>query len=252
MKRYMLVFKIGKEEVLKHINHYCGSCRNVEGADWKRCLVNPENGIIFCEWEAEGADAILDGIREVGITEIGEIIEVECLECDSCCGTIFGEVDSMELYDAIGSRRSVYNFKSDEVADELILRVLEAGTMAPSAFNTQPWEFILVKDSATRIETAPMLLIVAYTPDEKLGDDIFASCFTAIENILLALAVEGLAGVIFAFRNKKLKELLGLDEGMQIAAVIPLGIPAEKPGERKVIGIENKVHIDKFKGGEVK
>ncbi|VUT28118.1 MAG: dihydropteridine reductase [Candidatus Syntrophoarchaeum sp. GoM_oil] len=174
----------------------------------------------------------------------------------------------MELYDVINSRRSIYNFKSDEVADEVILRVLEAGTMAPSAFNTQPWEFILVKDPATKIEiakmrekilrqkraieTAPMLLIVAYTPNEKLGDDSFASCFTAIENILLALAVEGLAGVIFAFRNKKLKEFLGLDEGMQIAAVIPLGIPAEEPGERKVIGIENKVHFDKFKGGEVK
>jgi len=93
MKRYIMVFKIGKEDALKHINHYCGSCSNVKGTKWKRTLVNREKGIIFCEWEGKSPDAIKDGIREVGVTETGEIFEVECIECESCCSAIFGEVD---------------------------------------------------------------------------------------------------------------------------------------------------------------
>ncbi|RLG34711.1 nitroreductase family protein [Methanosarcinales archaeon] len=168
----------------------------------------------------------------------------------------------MDLYDAIRSRRSVYNFKSDEVADDIILRVLEAGTMAPSAFNSQPWEFILVKDPEIKqeialmrekiprqkkaLETAPLLLVVCYNPNEKLGDDVFASCFTAIENILLALTAEGLAGVILAFRNRKLKELLGLDENMQLAAVIPIGYAAEEPSPKKMAELKERLHINQY------
>lgn len=95
----------------------------------------------------------------------------------------------MELCDAIKSRRSMYNFKSDEIADDLILKVLEAGTMAPSAFNSQPWALILVKDPLLRIEmakmrekiprqkraieTAPLAVVVCYKPNEKLGEDVF-------------------------------------------------------------------------------
>lgn len=168
----------------------------------------------------------------------------------------------MDLYDAIRSRRSVYNFKSDEVADDIIFRVLEAGTMAPSAFNSQPWEFILVKDPEIKqeialmrekiprqkraLETAPLLLVVCYKPNEKLGDDVFASCFTVIENILLALTAEGLAGVILAFRNRKLKELLGLDENMQLAAVIPIGYAAEEPSPKKMAELRERLHINQY------
>jgi len=174
----------------------------------------------------------------------------------------------MDLYDVIKSRRSVYNFKSDEIADDVILRVLKAGTMAPSALNSQSWVFILVKDPAIRqeialmrekiprqkkaLETAPLLLVVCYKPNEKLGEDIFASCFTAIENILLALTAEGLAGIVLAFRNRKLKELLGLDEGMQIAAVITTGFAAEEPAPKKMVEIKERLHINRYKGGEVR
>lgn len=93
MNRYILLLRSDKKNVIRHIDHYCASCRKIEGVNWIRALVNPERGIIFCEWEAEKEDSILKGIREVGITDDYEIIEVECIESCETCSSIFGEVD---------------------------------------------------------------------------------------------------------------------------------------------------------------
>jgi nitroreductase/ferredoxin len=43
-------------------------------------------------------------------------------------------------------RRSVRNFKDEEVSDHMIRRVLEAGRFAPSAGNNQNWKFAVVTD----------------------------------------------------------------------------------------------------------
>jgi len=48
----------------------------------------------------------------------------------------------------IMERRSIRNFKKEEVPDNLIKRVLEAGRFAPTAGNAQPWKFIVIKDQS--------------------------------------------------------------------------------------------------------
>ena len=53
----------------------------------------------------------------------------------------------MEMKDVIKARRSVRKFKSDPVSKEIILELLEAAGLAPSATNRQPWEFVLVHRS---------------------------------------------------------------------------------------------------------
>lgn len=55
------------------------------------------------------------------------------------------------LYDVIGRRRDVRAEFSDEpLADEVLLRVLGAAHAAPSVGNSQPWDFVLVRDESTR------------------------------------------------------------------------------------------------------
>ena len=46
--------------------------------------------------------------------------------------------------------RAIRRLRPEPVPDELILEVVEAGTMAPSATNRQPWAFVVVRDPATR------------------------------------------------------------------------------------------------------
>jgi len=50
----------------------------------------------------------------------------------------------MDVLDAIRNRRSIRAFKKDAVPREMIRTILEIATWAPSAMNTQPWEFAVV------------------------------------------------------------------------------------------------------------
>lgn len=57
------------------------------------------------------------------------------------------EVMKMELMDAIYGRRSYRKFRPDPVSQEDIKAIVEAGTMAPSGTNIQPWYFIAISNS---------------------------------------------------------------------------------------------------------
>jgi nitroreductase len=50
----------------------------------------------------------------------------------------------------VQSRRSIRLLKSDPLPDEYIDRIIEAARWAPSGFNTQPWEFIVVRKQALK------------------------------------------------------------------------------------------------------
>jgi nitroreductase len=62
--------------------------------------------------------------------------------------------DSVETWDALRARRNVRQFTEEPVPDEALDRILEAGRRAPSAGNWQPWDFVLVTDTAQLDELA--------------------------------------------------------------------------------------------------
>jgi len=72
-----------------------------------------------------------------------------------------------------------------------------------------------------------------------------ASVWMCIENIMLALAAEGLFGCTYTpYDSQGLKAFLGLPAGYEIAAVIPFGYPKEKPPEAEAENLEARLHID--------
>ena len=52
----------------------------------------------------------------------------------------------MDLKDAIYGRRSIRKFTDQPISDEDIKEIMEAGTMAPSGMNMQPWHFVAIKN----------------------------------------------------------------------------------------------------------
>ena len=50
------------------------------------------------------------------------------------------------LLDLVKKRRTIRQFKPDPVPDEYITRIIEVARWAPSAFHTQPWEFVVIKN----------------------------------------------------------------------------------------------------------
>jgi nitroreductase len=59
-------------------------------------------------------------------------------------------MDYETLLEMFKKRRSIRRFKQDPVPDEYIQKIIEAARWAPSGANTQPWEFIVVKDQEIR------------------------------------------------------------------------------------------------------
>ena len=63
----------------------------------------------------------------------------------------FSEEDRESFYKAIYSRRDIRsNFTSEQIDDQVLMRILKAGHHAPSVGFSQPWNFILVKNIETR------------------------------------------------------------------------------------------------------
>ena len=60
----------------------------------------------------------------------------------------------MELMEGLLTRRSVRKYQDKPIPKEVVEQIVKAGEYAPSAHNTQPWEFVVVKDKevAKRIE----------------------------------------------------------------------------------------------------
>jgi coenzyme F420-0:L-glutamate ligase/coenzyme F420-1:gamma-L-glutamate ligase len=60
----------------------------------------------------------------------------------------------LNLLNIMKNRRSIQEYLSKEVSDDILFRILEAGRWAPSAHNAQPWRFIVIQDSATKQKLA--------------------------------------------------------------------------------------------------
>lgn len=60
------------------------------------------------------------------------------------------ETPEISLFEAIHTQRAIRRFTDEPVSDEAIRRILEAAIRAPSGRNTQPWRFIVIRDTATK------------------------------------------------------------------------------------------------------
>jgi nitroreductase len=59
-------------------------------------------------------------------------------------------MDYLSFLELVKARRSVRSFRTDPIPDEYIDKIIEAARWAPSGGNSQPWEFIVIKDQMTK------------------------------------------------------------------------------------------------------
>ena len=105
----------------------------------------------------------------------------------------------------------------------------------------------------TMMLEAPELLVVCYKM-KPLSEcrtlfelNPIASVWMCIENIMLALAAEGLYGCTYTpYDASGLKAHLGIPAGYEIAAVIPFGFPEEDPCPGETIVLDERIHLDKW------
>ena len=163
------------------------------------------------------------------------------------------------MLESIKLRRSIRKFTSQEIADEQVQQIIEAGMWAPSGLNNQPWRIAIIKDPHTRksiapltryapiIEGAPLLLVVfldaGASYDRTKDIQAIGAC---MQNMLLTIHDLGLGGVWLGeiLKNKEqVAKILDAPDSFELMAVIALGHPAEKGGRAYRKGVEEIVFL---------
>jgi len=150
----------------------------------------------------------------------------------------------MDVFEVIKTRRSIRKYKLEPISDEKMNMILEAARLAPSAGNRQPWRFILVQDVHRKKALAKLAndqtflsdaaVIVAAVGDPEISARWHEKdTMIALEHMVLAATALGYGTCwIGAFDEDKIKHLLKIPEKMKIVALLPIGVPDEKPAPR--------------------
>lgn len=152
----------------------------------------------------------------------------------------------MEVFEAIRERKSVRSYDERPVPSELLEKILEAGRIAPSASNVQPWHFIVVSDLQKRtalsggkyakfLKSTP--IVIAGLGDREASPEWHVVDVTiAMENMVLAATAEGLGTCwIGSFHESEVKAALSIPDKWEVVAMLALGYEKEKMDITKAI-----------------
>jgi nitroreductase len=169
----------------------------------------------------------------------------------------------MKFIELAEKRRSIRSYKSDPVPEELLNEILQAGNLAPTAKNLQPFYFIVVRDPvkldelavaypAPFFRQAPVAIVICtesakgWTRDRYDGKNYCeVDAAIAIDHMTLAATDLGLGTCwIGAFDPVKVADSMGLPKGIEAIAMLPLGYPNDIGHEKKRKSLEKLVRYD--------
>ena len=81
------------------------------------------------------------------------------------------------LLEEIKKRKSVRSYSEEKISDKTLNEILEAGRLAPSWVNVQPWKFIVIRDEKTK----ELLFKASGEQKQILGADVIIACVADME-----------------------------------------------------------------------
>jgi nitroreductase len=148
------------------------------------------------------------------------------------------------FHDLVKARYSCRNYINKPVEEEKILKVLEAGRVAPSAVNKQPWTFFVIRDEANRlkvleaynrewIKPAPIIIVACGNHDAVWKradgkDHLDIDIAIAVDHMILQATELGLGTCwVCNFNAEMLKNVLNLPQNIEPIVIIPMGYPGD-------------------------
>jgi len=148
----------------------------------------------------------------------------------------------MEYFDLISKRESVRDYRSDKKIDKsTLLKIANAGRIAPSAANRQPWKFLIISSDEMLhkvrscyhrdwFKKAPHILIAvgnntsSWVRQTDNYNFVETDLAIAMDHMILAAEAEGIGTCwISAFDNEILREALKLENNEIVYSITPLG-----------------------------
>jgi len=177
------------------------------------------------------------------------------------------------MLELIVSRQSDRKYSDKPVEKEKLDRIIEAGRMAPSACNAQPWKFIVVNEPDLLLKIAEatsakligmnsfvgqaplMIVVVREQPNftSKVGGTIKNKDYSLIdigiasENICLQAEAEGLGSCMIGwFDERMLRKILGIPKSKRVELIITLGYSLSEQREKRRKPSEVTVSYNKY------
>jgi len=168
--------------------------------------------------------------------------------------------NGVEMLELILKRQSERKYSDKPMEQEKLDRILDAGRMAPSACNGQPWKFVVVNDKKLISEVADAAteklsgmnkfashaasIIVVVRESSNLSSRIggavkrndysFYDIGMAIENICLQATAEGIGSCILGwFDEGRVKSLIRIPRSKRVALLITLGYSEDEQRTKK-------------------
>jgi len=200
---------------------------------------------LLSEWERRGYELGPDKIWAKGMIDRFTIWDRRDGEIQLDPVVHDPSISVEEIPALLRERRSIRFWKMKKVPRELITKVVEAATYAPSAFNRMPWRFWTLENdpgsmekgdstNASMIAKAPVRIYLGI--DLRSYEEEHAPAMDAAmaaQNLLLAAHSLGL-GACFLYQSElvsqeELRRLLGAPRHYYLFCVILMGYPDESP-----------------------
>lgn len=143
------------------------------------------------------------------------------------------------------------------IPEESLQQILEAGRLAPSSKNSQPWHFMVIRNKDTLRKVSELTPTGAHIAKAPLALAILMDCAKlpeidgtrAIQNMVLAAWDLGIGSCwVTNFYEDGVKDLLNAPQRMKLVTVMPFGYPAEPKTNRKKNrkSLQEIVHYERF------
>jgi len=139
----------------------------------------------------------------------------------------------MDAYQLLVTLRAVRHFTEQPLPDDVLNRILQAARWTGSAKNTQPWQFVVVRQRETLQELAGYGRYASHLAGAAVGIVIVTPPGFALfdagrvaQNMMLAAWADGVGSCIASFSEEgKARARLGIPEGFQAHTAISFGYP---------------------------
>jgi nitroreductase len=139
----------------------------------------------------------------------------------------------VDTFLAIASKRDQRAYSARKLSEDLVQRILEAGRLAGSASNRQPWTFFVVESEELRSQLAETVYAPDNISDARLVVAIVVTgspgfdCGRAAQNMMLAAWNEGVTSCPNGMPEpQKTADLLGLSGEEHVLNILSFGYPA--------------------------
>jgi nitroreductase len=146
----------------------------------------------------------------------------------------------MDVFEAARTVLAVREYRGNPVPEDVVRRIVDAGRLAGSSQNGQPWHFVVVtdRDSLRRVAEsvpygrytadAPLAVAVAVERRSRFG---LSDASRAIQSMILTAWDEGLGSNWTGFTGmEEVRSILEIPQQYDVVAVVPFGYPARRLG----------------------